>query len=103
MYYDYETSNKSFTDLVEKMKKRGHNVEFILQLNDKDLVHVDPFNPTLDEVMQNKIINEVERNFWYFAREVARIPTFEKGVTRPVTAHRGNIALWSIMQHGFNV
>ncbi len=103
MKYHYETSNTSFTKLVGNMKARGVNVEFILQLYDEDLINVDPFDPTLSIEMQKKVKNEVHRNFWYFIRETARVPAMGSDKTYPVRINRGNIALWSILLHGFNV
>lgn len=102
MIYHEETTNKSFTKLVANMKNRGVDVSHILHLNDEDLRYVDPFDPELDVETQAKVIKEVKKNFWYFIREVARVPISFAEDSMPVKAHRGNIALWSVLLHGFN-
>ena len=75
LYIDYNTSNKSFRDMYEFLKDIGiKNNSFFLVLLDPDLVGVNPRDPRLNRMMKTKIFQECMRNYWYFIREVVRVP-----------------------------
>ena len=75
VYYQMETSNKSFLDMHFFLRNKGiKNNKFFLVLYDRDLAGVNPRDPNLNEVMKMKIIRECKINFWYFIREVVLIP-----------------------------
>ena len=79
-YVHLETSNQSFINVHYFLKSIGvENNSFMLKLYDTDLIGVDPHDPTLSPVMKSKILAEVMKNFWYFIREVVRIPTSGTG------------------------
>lgn len=90
------TSNKSFLDMHYYLKSIGvRNDSFHLLLLDEDLMLVDPLDPTLSEDIKKKVLTECSNNYWYFIREVVRIPDFtdiiESGDRYKI--HRGNLAL----------
>lgn len=96
IYIDINTKNKSFLDMHYYLKaKKIKNNDFFLTLYDPDLAGVDPRDPNLNTVMKGKILQECRRNFWYFLREVIRIPDQggEVGSGVPYKLHRGNLAL----------
>lgn len=75
MIFDYATKNESFIELAYELKKEGiKNNNFFLCLFDEELVGVDPYDPTLSDTMKLKIQNECMNNYWYFIREVVKIP-----------------------------
>ena len=96
VYYQMETSNKSFLEMHYFLKAKGiKKNKFFLILYDRDLLGVNPRDPTLNEMMKAKILRECMINFWYFIREVVRISdqgnTVGGGVRYKLT--RGNLAL----------
>lgn len=96
IYYQMETTNKSFLDMHHFLKAKGiQNNKFFLILLDPDLAGVNPRDPRLNQFMKQKILREVICNYWYFLREVCVIP--EAGGVRGSGArfqlHRGNLAL----------
>lgn len=94
--YQLETSNKSFVDMYCYLRDKGiKNNKFFLVLYDRDLAGVDPRDPRLNEIMKMKILRECKINFWYFIREVVRIPDQGGSVGGGVRykLHRGNLAL----------
>lgn len=98
---DTTTTNKSFVHLADVYYHMGiENCAFHLTLLDPDLKGVDPFTPDLPLVWQAKIARECKLNFWYYLREVSRIP--EPGSLVPVQfqANRSNIAMyWLFWNH----
>ena len=70
-----------------------HN-SFFLVLLDPDLAGVNPRDPSLNRLMKQKILRECITNFWYFIREVVRIPTQggEVGGGVRYELNRGNLA-----------
>lgn len=89
--YDYDTSNSSFIAIASILRRKGiKNYNFFLKLYDEDLVGVDPYDPDLTQEYKLKIIIECRRNFWYFIREVMRIPA--PGGYMRFKLHRGNLA-----------
>jgi len=97
----YETPNKSFTEMAAKYY--GMNVKnclFHLSLFNRSLIGVDPHSPNLTTEQKTAIAAECAINFWYFIREVIRIPV--KGVEGGISyiANRGNLALsWLYLCH----
>lgn len=98
---DYETKNESFLRVAEVYHRMGvENCAFHLTLLDPDLQGVDPFSENLTFLQKAKIARECKLNFWYYLREVERIP--EPGSVVPVmfAANRMNIALyWLFFNH----
>lgn len=89
--YDYDTTNSSFIAIASILRRKGvKNYNFFLKLYDEDLVGVDPYDPNLTQEYKLKIIMECRRNFWYFIREVMRIPA--PGGYMKFKLHRGNLA-----------
>lgn len=96
------TKNKSFLTIAEKFKKMGvKNYFFMLALIQPELEHVDPFDPTLDDVTKAKVAVECKINPWYAFRECMRVPPQGGSPTGlPLRANRGNMALfWSFFVH----
>lgn len=105
IYYQKSTTNKSFLNMHYYLKEIGveHN-KFMLALLDPDLIGVDPFDPRLNRLMMQKIFREVCNNYWYFLREVVRIPDsggMGKGAKYELT--RGNLALNFCMTCNMNI
>lgn len=100
VYYQLETSNASFREMHFFLKNKGiKNNKFFLVLYDRDLAGVNPRDPRLSGEMKTKIFKECMRNFWYFIREVVRIPDQggDVGGGKQYKLHRGNLA----MNYGF--
>lgn len=95
-YYHMSTTNQSFLDMHYYLKQTGRqNNKFFLVIYDPDLIGVDPRDPNLNTVMKRKILRECIINFWYFIREVVRIPDQGGAVGGGARykLHRGNLAL----------
>ena len=91
IYYHRSTKNKSFIDMSNYLKSIGvKNNRFMLQLLDPDLAYIDPHDPNLSYRDKIKVFSEVVNNFWYFVREVVRIPT--SGTPDRFILNRGNMA-----------
>lgn len=74
-YIQLETTNQSFIDMHYYLKRTGRvNNDFHLILFDKDLRGVDPTDENLPLYLKEKVLFECRRNYWYFIREVMRIP-----------------------------
>jgi hypothetical protein len=92
IYYQLSTNNKSFRDMHYYLRSIGiKNNKFFLALVDKDLAGVDPHDPKLNQFMKQKIFRECMVNYWYFLREVIRIPD-QGGTGVRYFLHRGNLA-----------
>lgn len=98
---DYTTKNESFLRVAEIFHRMGiSNCAFHLSLLDPDIQGLDPFSPDLTFLQKAKIARECKLNFWYYLREVERIP--EPGSMVPIqfVANRMNIALyWLFFNH----
>lgn len=95
-YRQKNTTNKSFLDMHFFLKSKGiENNDFFLILYDPDLDGVNPRDPRLNFQMKQKVLREVSINFWYFIREVVRIPDQggDVGGGTPYKLSRGNLAL----------
>ena len=76
IYVHKSTSNKSFLDMHMYLKSLGiKNNAFMLALIDPDLAGVSPFDPTLNSYMKQKILMECLTNYFYWLREVVRLPS----------------------------
>jgi len=97
----YSTKNESFLRLAEVYHQMGvKNSAFHLSLLDPTLANVDPFSPGLDPITKAKIMKECKFNFWYFLREIARIPESGTPVASMFLANRMNIAFyWLFFNH----
>lgn len=94
--YQLSTNNQSFLNMHYYLRDKGvENNRFMLTLLDPDLAGVDPFDKNLNTFMKQKILREVMSNYWYFIREIVRIPdaggTVGQGLKYEL--HRGNMAL----------
>ena len=101
-----ETTNQSFIDMHFILKEKGiKNNDFFLVLFDKDLIGVDPRDPSLNQYMQAKILREVMHNFWYFLREVIRIPDQGGSISSGARykLHRGNLAMNFLFTLNYNM
>lgn len=90
------TTNKSFLEMHYWLKSRGiKNNKFFLVLYDTDLANIDTRDPNLPMIWKTKVFNECRRNYWYFLREIVRIPDTGGTVGGGVPYHldRGNLAL----------
>jgi hypothetical protein len=98
---DTDTKNKSFVRLSALYREMGvENHSFILSLLNPALQGIDPHRADLGKEIYYAIALECKENFFYFLREVVRIPG--KSSVNPVlfNANRGNIALfWLFFNH----
>ena len=105
VYIQKETSNQSFVDMYNYLKMKGiQNNDFFLALLDTGLAGVDPRDPNLPPHMKARILRECQLNYWYFLREVVRIP--DQGGTvgsgKRYKLHRGNLAMNFLFILNFN-
>lgn len=100
--YDTETKNLSFIKIYKKLKNLGiKNNKFFLWLNDDTLQGVNPYSKHLTEEQKLRIYNEVCTNYWYYLREVVRIP--EAGGITKFKLNRGNLAQSFLMEQNINL
>ncbi|MBP5595727.1 MAG: hypothetical protein J6Y02_10120 [Pseudobutyrivibrio sp.] len=103
VYYEMSTNNKSFLDCYYYLKSKGiKNCRFHLLLLDKDLVGIDPFDPRLNLRMKQKVLVECQRNYWYFIRNVVRIPS-SGGPPDRYRMNRGMLAMNFCLQLNLNI
>lgn len=73
--YDYHTRNTSFLKVQKQLELLGvRNNEFFLLLLNPRLQGVDPHDPNLSPELAMMVIEECQLNFFYYLREVVRIP-----------------------------
>lgn len=105
IYYQMSTTNKSFLEMHYYLKSIGcKNNKFMLMLYDKDLAGIDSHDPNLSTIQKQKIFRECLCNYWYFIREVVRIP--DQGAVGggvKYKLHRGNLALNFCMMLNLNI
>lgn len=97
-YIHAETSNISFLKMHDLLERLGiENNAFFLALYDRRLLDVDPYDPGLTMEEKLMVAHECKNNFWYFAREVVRIPSAGSklgiGGGVPYELNRGNLAI----------
>ena len=103
MIYDMTTSNESFINMRMFLKKQKIiNNAFFLTLLDEDLIGINPRDPNLTDVQKRKIIAECKNNYWYFLREIVRIPDIgtDEGVSYPL--NRGTLAFNFCLENDFS-
>ena len=105
VYYQMTTTNQSFLDVHYFLKETGiKNNKFMLVLLDPDLDGIDPHDKRLSPVMQQKVLRECLNNYWYFLREVVRIPDAGGlGGGAKYKLSRGNLALNFCMTLNLNI
>lgn len=96
IYTQLSTRNKSFLKMHYYLRDIGipdNKNAFMLALFDPDLAGVNPYDPRLNQNMKLKILKEVMINYWYYLREVVRLPS-QGGVGEGemYNLHRGNLA-----------
>lgn len=111
IYYQMSTSNKSFLNMHNYLKAIGiKNNKFMLALFDPDLAGIDPYgidklniSDNQKKILKAKVLREVCRNYFYFLREVVRVPAngFPKGV--PYELNRGNLAFNYCSLYNLNI
>ncbi len=96
-----ETKNKSFlrySMLLRDMQVK--NYLFPLQLFNKELANVDPYDPKLSTEQMLMVAQECKINPFYFFREISRDPKGTVDFILPFKANRGNMALyWLFFNH----
>ena len=91
IYYHRSTTNSSFIEMSNYLRDIGiKQNRFMLALLDKDLANIDPHDPNLSLEYKRKVLMEVRNNFWYYLREVVRIPS--SGEPSKFVLNRGNLA-----------
>lgn len=101
-----ETTNQSFIDMHYFLKQKGiKNNAFFLVLYDRGLAGVDPRDPNLSREMKARVLRECRFNYWYFLREVVRIPVQGGVVGSGVRykLHRGNLAMNFLFVLNYNM
>ena len=103
VYYQTSTSNQSFINMHYILKSLGikNNRQHLILL-DPDLAGVNPRDPRLSRMMKIKILRECSNNFWYFIREVVRIPSSGVPGGIPFQLHRGNMAMMFLLIRNIN-
>lgn len=103
IYLQKTTKNKSFLDMYHYLQSIGiKNCGFMLTLIDPDLDGIDPHDPSLNMYYKQKVFRECLCNYWYFIREVVRLPSSgAKPVMYELT--RGNLALNFCQCLNFNI
>lgn len=97
----YNTKNKSFIKLAEVYYQMGvKNNAFHLSILDKGLMDIDPLDENLPIEWKARVLSECKNNFWYYLREILRIPVPGSLVPIQFEANRANIALyWLFFNH----
>lgn len=92
-------------DMHYLLRAKGiENNKFFLIIYDPDLMGVDPRDPELSLEMKTRIFRECVINFWYFIREVVRIPVEggDVGGGERYKLHRGNLAMNYLFVNNFD-
>ena len=92
MIYDIHTKNISFLKVCKLL--RSYNVKnnkCMLELYDENLIGVDARSRDLTAEQKIAIYRECCRNYWYFIREVVKIPA--DGAEIPYELNLGNYTL----------
>ena len=98
---DYDTTNATFKRMVSLYQRMGiKNALWPLSLLQPHLSGIDPHDETLSDELKVCIGLECRYNFWYFIREVVRIPPIAGPHPISYKASRGNLALsWSFLNN----
>lgn len=101
IYYHRSTSNSSFIEMSNYLSAIGiKNNRFMLALLDPELRNIDPHDPNLPLYYKKKILMEIRNNFWYFLREVVRIPN--AGEPSKFILNRGNMSFLYLASMNIN-
>lgn len=104
MYIELETPNRSFVKMRNFLKAQGRtNSDFFLALFDPGLRGVDPFDPNLPPMMKARVLHEVTRNYWYFIRNVVRVPHSGNAKGVMYELNRGNLAMGFLFMLNMNM
>lgn len=98
---DYKTTNKTALDMAWKYNQMGiKNCLFPLSLLQPELSGVDVYSPDLDTRLKVMISLEAEMNYWYYLREVSRVPPPAGNAVIQYRLDRANIATaWCFHNH----
>lgn len=103
LYIELETSNRSFVKMRNFLKAKGiTNCDFFLVLFDQGLAGVDPFDQNLSPMMKARVMQETIRNYWYFVRNVVRVPHPGSPTGVQYELNRGNLAMGFLFMLNFN-
>lgn len=106
IYIQKETTNTSFMEMHYYLKRSGRrNNTFFLVLFDAGLAGIDPNDPNLPLFMKERVLRECCANYWYFLREVVRIPVQggTVGSGKRYQLHRGNLAMNFLFTLNYNM
>lgn len=99
--YHVKTKNMSFLETYLELKDLDvKNNSFFLKLYDPELQDVNPHTPHLSDEEKMRIMNECEKNVWYFLRECVRIQI--PGGTDQFELHRGNATTVECFLRGYD-
>ena len=98
---DINTANQSFVEYAKLLKKMNvENRLFPLQLHNRELIGIDPYDKNLSMEQQLMIALECKQNPYYFFREVLRAPGGDEEMFFRFRANRGNMSLiWLFFNH----
>lgn len=105
VYYEDTTTNMSFSKMHYFLKAKGiKNNKFFLLIYDAGLMGVDPRDPSLSLQMKMRIVRECMANYWYFLRNVVRIPEEGGAVGSgvPFQLNRANLAMNYLFVYNIN-
>lgn len=98
------TSNKSFSDLYFRLVKEGnvknHN-KLLFLLEGYDLP--DPYYHDLTNEEKEKIKEKAKNDFWYYMKEVVRIPVIGSSDGVPAAINKTNLAVLMTLLDGRNI
>ena len=106
VYIHKETTNQSFIDMHYFLMRSGRrNNNFFLVLYDSGLAGVDPRDPNLHPLMKQRVLKECMVNYWYFLREVVRVPVQggSVGSGKRYQLNRGNLAMNFLFTLNYNM
>jgi len=105
-YIQNNTKNTSYMNMHVILRSKGiQNNSFFLAVTDPLLMSIDPRDPNINYQIKQRVFRECTYNYWYFLREVLRIP--EQGGSansgKMYELHRGNLALNYCLINNWNV
>lgn len=106
IYTHTNTQNQSFLKMHYYLKAKGNqNNAFFLAIYDPDLMRINPRDPNLPPIYRQKVLRECLFNFWYFIREIVRIPDEGGSIAegKVYNLHRGNLAMNFLFTLNFNI
>lgn len=106
IYFQDTTTNQSFMDMHYLLRAKNiKNDKFFLAIYDPGLMGVDPRDPNISREMAVRILRECTINFWYFIREIVRIPVEGGAVDGGARykLHRGNLAMNYLFVHNYDM